>query len=161
MNFDDAFSFIIPYEGGYVNDLNDPGGETKFGISRRAYPDLDISALTIGDAKIIYKRDYWDRLNLDSDQFPDRIKLALFDSSINCGITSAIKFLQNAVLETPDGIIGPNTLSRIEEMSRMNPNGMLSDILWWRFKKISQLPTFSEYGSGWVRRMMSVIANSA
>ena len=58
-NFDRAFRFLIGEEGGYVNDPADPGGETKFGISKRAYPQLDIKSLTLDQAKAIYRRDYW------------------------------------------------------------------------------------------------------
>jgi lysozyme family protein len=59
MTFDEAFDVLIGHEGGYVNHPGDPGGETKFGISKRAYPALDIKALTLGQAKAIYRRDYW------------------------------------------------------------------------------------------------------
>ncbi len=41
MNLDTAFSRIIASEGGYTNNPADPGGETKFGISKRSYPDVD------------------------------------------------------------------------------------------------------------------------
>lgn len=43
MNFDLAFEIIIGHEGGYVNDPRDPGGETRYGISKRAYPNEDIN----------------------------------------------------------------------------------------------------------------------
>ena len=45
--FDAAFKALIDHEGGYVNHPKDPGGETKFGISKRSYPTLDIAALTL------------------------------------------------------------------------------------------------------------------
>ncbi|MBI5843910.1 MAG: hypothetical protein HZB23_04475 [Deltaproteobacteria bacterium] len=48
----------MAHEGGYVNDPADPGGETRFGISRRAYPNEDIKALTRERAAEIYYRDY-------------------------------------------------------------------------------------------------------
>src|SRR5574343_326744 len=65
MTFDQAFDRLIGHEGGYVFDPHDPGGETKFGISKRAYPALDIAALTLADAKAIYRRDYWDGAQCD------------------------------------------------------------------------------------------------
>ena len=55
LNFEDAFDRLISHEGGYVNDPLDPGGETKFGISKRSYPTLDIAALTREDARAIYR----------------------------------------------------------------------------------------------------------
>ncbi|OXE36892.1 MAG: hypothetical protein CGW95_04725, partial [Phenylobacterium zucineum] len=56
MTFDQAFEVLIGHEGGYTNNPQDPGGETKFGISKRAYPDQDIANLTLDAAKAIYKR---------------------------------------------------------------------------------------------------------
>ena len=35
---------------GYVNDPRDPGGETAFGLSKRANPDLDMARLTLDAA---------------------------------------------------------------------------------------------------------------
>ena len=50
---------IDNWEGGYVNDPNDPGGETKYGISKHAYPHEDIKGLTRDRAMAIYYRDFW------------------------------------------------------------------------------------------------------
>ena len=54
ISFDKAFEILIGHEGGYVNHPDDPGGETKFGISKRSYPDVNIAALTLDDSKLIY-----------------------------------------------------------------------------------------------------------
>jgi lysozyme family protein len=43
MTFDQAFERLIGHEGGYVNDPRDPGGETKYGVSKRQYPNVDIA----------------------------------------------------------------------------------------------------------------------
>ncbi len=53
-NFEGALKFTLSWKGGLVNDPNDPGGETKYGISKRAYPELDIANLTLEQAKGIY-----------------------------------------------------------------------------------------------------------
>ena len=45
--FDEIIEVVLKHEGGYVNDPDDPGGETKYGISKKAYPDEDIKELTI------------------------------------------------------------------------------------------------------------------
>lgn len=58
----DAHSAPIDHEGGCVNHPEDPGGETKFGITKRSYPHLNIRDLTLDDARAIYRRDFWDRL---------------------------------------------------------------------------------------------------
>ena len=59
--FDKAMEHIFKWEGGYVNDAKDPGGETKYGICKRSHPTVDIKNLTKDQAKVIYKREYWDK----------------------------------------------------------------------------------------------------
>ena len=60
-SFDEIIEVVLHHEGGYVNDPKDPGGETNYGISKRAYPDVDIKNLTEDGAKDIYRRDYWEK----------------------------------------------------------------------------------------------------
>ena len=57
--FKEAVKIILKHEGGYVNDKDDPGGETKFGISKKAFPYLNIKEITIQDAEDIYYEHYW------------------------------------------------------------------------------------------------------
>ena len=119
--FDEAFEYLISpaCEGGYVNDPTDPGGETKFGISKRSYPHLDIASLTADEAKEIYKKDWWDKLNLDN--FPyDQIAEKFFNVSVNIGIHWCSICLQRSVRATngeqlkEDGIIGQKSLQSIK-----------------------------------------------
>ena len=88
--FDKIIEFTLKYEGGYVNDPDDPGGETRFGISKRSYPNVDIKNLTIEEAKKIYKRDYYDAV--DFGIMDEKTKNALFDTAVNCGVGTARKF---------------------------------------------------------------------
>ena len=87
-NFDHCITAILTEEGGLVNHSRDPGGLTKFGISQRAYPNLDIASLTIDQAKAIYKRDYWDVIN--GHPFSKGLSLLLLDCAINQGPVTAI-----------------------------------------------------------------------
>jgi lysozyme family protein len=107
--FDAAFTAVLGAEGGYVNNPADPGGETNWGISRRSYPDLDIAHLTWDDAKAIYRRDFWDKIQ--GDKLPPPLAMIVFDSAVNNGPARAAKWLQRAVGVTEDGIIGPATLA--------------------------------------------------
>lgn len=94
-HFEKALEAVLRHEGGYVNDPKDKGGETKFGISKRAYPYLNIKALTKTDAARIYKADYWDRGRYGMiDDF--LIAGRCFDLGVNCGVSRSIKFLQRA-----------------------------------------------------------------
>ena len=60
-SFDEIIDIVLEHEGGYVNDPDDPGGETNFGIAKRSHPDVDIANLTKAGAKEIYKAEYWDK----------------------------------------------------------------------------------------------------
>lgn len=82
--------FVLEKEGGYVNHPNDPGGETKYGITKRTYPYLNIKDLTIEQAKRIYYNDYWLR-GASSLSWP--LNLCYFDCSVNQGTGRAKKFL--------------------------------------------------------------------
>lgn len=106
--------FILKWEGGLVDDPSDAGGLTKYGISSRSYPDLDIRKLTKEKAKEIYKRDYWDKIKGHSIIEP--VNFLVFDFAVNAGIKQAIICLQKAVVKLGgtikvDGIIGPKTIS--------------------------------------------------
>lgn len=92
-SFDVAIQTVLANEGGYVNDPADPGGETKFGISKRAYPDEDIANLTLDRAKFLYKRDYW-RFDSVADQ---DVATKLLDMSVNFGRAEAHDLVWNAL----------------------------------------------------------------
>lgn len=91
MSFAKSLNFVLKWEGEYSNDPSDPGGETKYGISKRAYPELDIKSLTKEDAARIYYRDYWQPLDCDSR--PDDLAMSVFDAGVNCGIGRVSKWL--------------------------------------------------------------------
>lgn len=76
-------------DDGYVNDPNDPGGETKYGISKRAYPLEDIKNLTLGRALTLYYRDYW--YVARSESFP--LNVCVLDCAVNNGTKTAKQFL--------------------------------------------------------------------
>ena len=95
MSFDRAVALVLKHEGGYVNDSRDPGGETRYGISKRAYPDVDILRLTEDEAKAIYKRDYWDTLR--PDEIPEPLAICLFDAAVNMGAVTSVRLLQTTL----------------------------------------------------------------
>lgn len=147
MNFDTAFERVIGHEAGYVNDPNDPGGETKYGISKRSYPYLDIKNLTVAQAKEIYRRDFWQRIG--ADKLPDGVAFQAFDFAVNSGIETAVRKLQSAVGVADDGYWGPITRDAVARMSE-------SDIImlfvaerldFWR-----RLSTWKHHGRGWAGR---------
>ena len=148
-SFDDAVVVILRHEGGYVNDPNDPGGETNFGICKRSYPNEDIRNLTEARAKEIYRRDYWDKCKCD--QLPEAVRLLVFDAAVNQGVGAAVKMLQKAVSTMEDGIIGPNTLAKVRAAKNL-PVTYAAE----RAMRYASNKNLNLYGRGWFRRLFSV-----
>lgn len=153
-NFNKAIDKVLVNEGGYVNDPDDKGGETKFGISKRAYPNVDIKNLTVSSAKEIYKRDYWDRLKADKIK-SQKVAFELFDTAVNMGVRTASRIMQGCVSSHPDGIIGNITLQKI--------NAVDEELLLLRFKLakvaryayiVKKRPTNKKYLLGWINRTL-------
>lgn len=152
--FDRAFTLLIGEEGGYVDDPRDPGGETKFGISRRAYPDLDIAALTLDQARAIYRRDYWQPLGCEDLSWPTA--LVLFDAGVNMGLRRATMLLQEALGEVADGIIGPRTRAALAAQ-----DGDPELVIRFQAERAlfyASLGTFRHFGRGWLRRTLRTTA---
>ena len=146
--FEQCFEKLIAHEGGYTEGKNDPGGETNFGISKRAYPQVDIKNLTRDAAKQIYKRDYWDRAQCD--KLPPTLAYLLFDAAVNSGIGQAIRFLQRAIGVADDGLLGPLTLAAIQ---RTDSESLCARFIGQRLDFMTRLSTFDYFGKGWSRRL--------
>ena len=146
-DFQRCIPVILAEEGGLSNHRRDPGGVTKFGISRRAYPNLDIARLTRDQAISIYRADYWAKIN--GDDLPVGLDLLVFDTAVNLGVITAAMLLQEAVGVTMDGVIGPITLSR----ARQQMPDLLGDygaLRAWRYEINRNEDVF---GKGWFRRL--------
>lgn len=93
-NFSLACRFVLKHEGGYSNDINDPGGETNFGISKRYHPNVDIKNLTEKDAAEIYFKQYW-LPTCDNLSFPQ--DMIYFDTFVNMGRDDAQDSIAGAI----------------------------------------------------------------
>lgn len=150
MNFDQAFAAVIGNEGGYVNDTRDPGGETMFGISKRAYPEEDIASMTLARAQAIYARDFWHPAGCEA--VPDVLRFDLFDMAVNQGVPAAVKALQHASGVPEDGALGQATLAAVANTLPVR--------LLFRFDA-ARLVHYAEcsdqllttYGRGWLHRL--------
>ena len=89
--FLDFLPFIFEWEGGYGNDPDDPGGETKYGIDKRSHPKENIRALTKDRAREIYWTDYWRDNGIDEIPFP--LGEVQFNCNVNCGAGRTAKIL--------------------------------------------------------------------
>lgn len=156
MSFDKFVERILDNEGGYVYNISDPGGETKWGICKRSYPHLDIKDLTKEDAKAIYKRDFWDRI--DADELPDDVAFQVFDAAVNHGIGNSIRMLQRAIGAVDDGHFGP--LSR----AAMHRFAAVDVVLLFNAERLdfyTKLSTWNSFGRGWVKRVADNLRSAA
>lgn len=151
MSFDKAFALTVGVEGGYVNDPADPGGETRYGISKRAHPDVDIKALTLDQARDIYRRDYWQAASCDS--MPERIGHLVFDCAVHHGVKTAIKLLQRALKVADDGEFGPITRGTL---TARDTNETADLLMAQRMLYLMTCSAWPTYKLGWAKRCFSV-----
>ena len=154
--FDDIIEVVLEHEGGYVNDPDDPGGETNFGIAKRSHPDVDIANLTKEDAKEIYYQDYCMKNRVP--QLPDELKHIYFDMCVNQGRGRAVKILQKAANAkgadlVVDGGLGPKTIGALSDVE-------LDRVRAYRVKYYADLvtrkPELEKFYFGWFRRALEV-----
>jgi lysozyme family protein len=115
-DFKKAIEFVFQNEGEFSDEPDDAGGMTKFGISKRSYPDLDIEHLTKEQAVEIYRHDYWEPYK----NFENRVAIKVFDLAVNMGHIRAVQILQRSLRclgakhVEDDGVLGPVTKQAVE-----------------------------------------------
>ncbi|QOF68972.1 glycoside hydrolase family 108 protein [Actinobacillus sp. GY-402] len=145
------FDRLIGHEGGYVNDPQDPGGETNWGVTKRTARangyQGSMRTMTRDDAYQIYHSAFWVRYKCA--KMPNAVAFQFFDGCVNHGYGNAARLLQKAVGVAQDGIIGEKTLAAINAKS---VNDVLMLFNAHRIKFYTQLSNFNRYGKGWVNR---------
>lgn len=139
-NFTSAMKHVLEHEGGYVNDIDDPGGETKYGISKRYHPSVDIASLTIEGASAIYLAEYWIPNGCDSLPFP--LDVLHFDSCINPGPSAANTMLYMARGQAE---IGWQCVAYTDLRIR------------YYLRKVRENPVKVKYIQGWIDRCLDLL----
>ena len=148
-SWDKAIAFTLSYEGStYENDPNDSGGETKYGISKKAYPNEDIKAMTLERAKEIYRNDYWNAVM--GDELPEKLAMAVFDCAVNNGTITAIRALQSMLNVEADGKMGPKTLTAARESG---DRGFVLYLL-YRARLYMNIKSVTHWGNNWGTRLI-------
>lgn len=156
MTFDDAFDLLLGSEGDYSNNSQDPGGETRWGITRRValkngYTG-DMHTLPAAFAKVIYKRDYWDKVR--ASELPDVLRYAVFDGAVNSGTQMAIIWLQSALHIVPDSIFGEDTLKMVWAA---DPKSIGIEMVATRLEFMTRTPQWGQFSRGWSIRIAKVM----
>jgi lysozyme family protein len=156
VKFNEIIEVVLHHEGGYVNDPDDPGGETNFGIAKRSHPDVDIKNLTKDGAKEIYKEHYWDANKVES--LSEELRHIYFDMCVNQGRGRAVKILQQTANAkganiAVDGGMGPMTIAAVKDVE-------LQRVRAYRIKYYADLvtrkPDLEKFYFGWFRRGLEV-----
>jgi lysozyme family protein len=156
--FDEIIEVVLEHEGGYVNDPDDPGGETNFGIAKRSHSDVDIKNLTKEGAKEIYKKEYWDKNKVES--LPEDLWHIYFDMCVNQGKSRAVKIIQRAVNSkggslTVDGGMGPMTIAAIGKF-RVELDRVRAYRVKYYADLVTRKPDLEKFYFGWFRRALEV-----
>ena len=146
---------VMQLEGGSetTNDPTDAGGLTKFGVSQKAFPSLDIANLTKEAARGIYEKHYWQAVR--GDELPPALGLVAFDCAVNQGAVTAVKLLQKALRQSSDGVMGPQTMAAIKAAK---PLDLVRDMMKVRSARYLGMNNAAEerFEAGWMNRLWDV-----
>ena len=171
-NFELFFKIILGNEcgsgNGYVNDKDDRGGETIYGITRRNHPELKIwksidqlptvkekkayraNKEEMEEVKMVYYRKYYRKLQCDYFN-DDCLSLQLFDMGVNAGISTAAKLLQEVLGITKDGIVGEQTVHTANVQKRVCEK--YKEMRKKYYITIAKKGNNAKYLKGWLRRV--------
>jgi lysozyme family protein len=160
-NFDKCLEMLLVHEGGYVNNPQDPGGETNLGVTKRVWQEWvghDVSEkemrnLTPTMVAPLYKRKYWDACR--ADELISGLDYCVFDVAVNSGVGRAVKLLQQTVGATPDGGYGSITAALVKEAEK-DPERIIELFSAKRLEFMQSLKAFPTFGKGWSRRVAEV-----
>ncbi len=156
MEFESAVSTIMRIEGGFTEDPADPGGTTKWGISQRSFPNVDIRNMTDEQARALYFTHYW--VPAKCALMPERLRLIYFDMCVLHGIPAAVRTIQTALNGAGhnvdiDGIIGDETLNAAVYLE---PDRLRSYRVLRLANLIAGKPSLEKFWFGWYKRATTV-----
>jgi lysozyme family protein len=158
-NFDACVNFTLsPLQDGqpFHKTPGDAGGATAYGIThatlarwrRCPVTDDEMKAMSIEEAKAIYRAWYYD--TVAGDSLPAGVDLMVFDFGVTAGETVAAKELQRALLVKDDGQIGPITIAAVKSMA---PGVLISNLRLVQTSFYRQCSGFPLFGNGWLARV--------
>jgi lysozyme family protein len=161
--FEKAFKILIDLEGGYVDDPNDRGGKTKYGITTFTYNNwyLDlvnrgveegwpvrVKDISIEQAKEIYWKQYW--IDPEICTLRDELAIHVFVAGVNIGPPRAIACLQKALQVARTNEIDDKTYiaQAAKPLEEIVP--AFAGFLYEYYSNLAQFP---RYGKGWMKRV--------
>jgi lysozyme family protein len=175
-DYRDAIKKVLQHEGGYVNHPADRGGPTNWGVTQKTYNEYmskitgksyqstidEIKSMPIGNAILIYKTLYWDKMSGDKIK-KYAIAAAIFDQAINRGTIAAVKQAQRVLKNTfkyplaEDGVAGAGTLTALNTVDEAKfLNSYLQESILAYNKIVQNNPSQSVFLNGWLKRVESL-----
>ena len=163
-SFNDAVEEVLKHEGGYVDDPLDRGGATNYGITQKVYKAFvkrpvtkaEMKSMPIGNAKAIYKKEYWDAIGGDKIKFYS-VAATLFDQAVNRGVPTVSMQVQKVLGLPQDGKLGPKS---IEALNKLSDKDFLSQFFLMSKKSyetiIERNPSQEKFRKGWMSRLSSL-----
>ena len=169
-NFIPAFEKMIRHEGGFIleNVQNDLGGQTYAGIARNHHSDwdgwqiidrndIDNPQLTQKDRNF-YEKEFWNRCKGDKIK-NQKIAESIFDFSVNAGSRTAAKLAQLVIDATPDGVIGPKTLEKLNDAEEELFTSKFALAKVARYTEICRRnPVQKKFLLGWINRTLGELS---
>ena len=152
-NFKECLDLLLKSEGGWVNNVNDPGGETNLGVTKRVWeewvghPVESLKKLTKNDVAPLYEQKYWRPCY--GEVLPRGLDFLCFSFGVNAGCGRSVKLLQQSIGVVPDGIIGPRVMQKLRES---NIADVIKGFSESRREYYRSLKTFPTFGKGWLAR---------
>lgn len=160
--FDFAFKYTIKNEGGFVNNPNDKGGPTKWGIIQREYSKYlghwasleEMKSMPIDHARDIYKKKYWASIKLHLIE-SENVAIALFDRAVLNGLRGVSNFVRK-VLDKESKPLS-QFYDCIDEVNATNPQAFvlrLADVCEAHHRaRVESDPSQKVFLLGWTRRV--------
>lgn len=155
--------FILKWEGGFVNDPNDSGGATNKGVTLATYRRYkgesatvdDLKAITDADWTNIFKQMYWDKFK--ADEIASQTVANLCVDWFWMSGTKAIKYVQRLIYADEDGIVGKQTLARLNAKGE----SLVLDIYNCRkdfyHRIVASRPSQKRFLRGWINRLNALM----
>jgi lysozyme family protein len=170
-DFNQAFQLVLANEGGYVNDPDDPGGETYKGVARKIFSkwdgwmkidllkrqpgfpgNLDKDVELQQDIEDFYRVNFWNKLKGD-DIADQKVAESIFDFGVNAGVGTSASLAQLVIETKTDGVIGPESIGKLNAFNTEHFLAAFTVAKIARYISIVQKrPTSRKYFYGWICR---------
>lgn len=150
--FAQAVDWVIDVAEGGSKLVTDYGGLTKYGISQKGNPDIDVENLTREQAEDIYLQRYW--MPLKPNLLPPTVVFVLFDAAVNMGVRTSVLLLQGVLKIKTDGVVG---LETVEAINKFHPvrelvARLVGARLRWYEGLVRSYPKYTNSHFGWTMR---------